>query len=76
MTGVLRRIAGLDPPDGVDGKFQRYTRANAAFAVALRRFVDAFAAGDDSGQRAAAKRTRTTLASAQRAQVQLQHALR
>jgi cytochrome c556 len=76
VTGVLRRIAGLSPPDGVDGKFRRYTRANAAFAAALRRFVDAFAAGDDSGQRDAAQQTRSTLATAQRAQVQLQHALR
>jgi cytochrome c556 len=76
VVGVLRRIAGLNPPDGVDGTFRRYTRANTAFAAALRRFVDAFAAGDDSGQRDAAERTRTTLATAQRAQVQLQHALR
>jgi hypothetical protein len=76
VVGVLRRIAGLNPPDGVDRKFRRYTRANAAFAAALRRFVDAFAAGDDSGQRDAEERTRTTLAAAQRAQVQLQHALR
>lgn len=76
VTGVLRRIADLKPPDGVGGRFDRYTRANSAFAASLRGFVDAFAAGDDARQRRAAELTRTTLAEAQRAQVALQHALR
>jgi len=77
LGAVMRRIAALEPPDGVEDRLERYTRANAALLAALRRFVDAFAGGASEGaQRTAARRTQTTLATANRAQRALQQALR
>ena len=75
LRAVMRRIAALDPPEGTEERFRRYTRANAAFLAALERFVDAYANGGAGRQQEAARETQTRLAAANRAQRQLQRAL-
>jgi len=75
LGAAMQRIAALKPPDGVDGPFRTYTRANAAVLRSLRSFVDAFAAGRSALQQAAAQQTGASLAVANQAQTKLQHAL-
>lgn len=76
LAGVFRRIAALKPPDGVEGKFERYTRANARLLRALDRFVAAFAGGDRDAQRTAGHRAQEALGRATSAQRELQRALK
>jgi hypothetical protein len=75
LGGAMQRIAALKPPDGVDGPFRTYTKANAAVLNSLRSFVEAFAAGRSALQQVAARRTGVSLARANQAQTKLQHAL-
>lgn len=75
LAAVLRRIADLKPPGGVEAKFQRYTRANGGLLRSLGRFVDVFARGDEAGQRRAGRGAQAALAQANRAQRELQQAL-
>lgn len=75
LRAVMRRIAALEPPEGTEERFRRYTRANTAFLAALERFVDAYADDSARRQREAARETQTRLAAANRLQRQLQNAL-
>ena len=76
LARVFRRIAALDPPGGIEAKFERYTRANAALLRALRQFVDAFARGDVAAQQSAGSRAREAVKHANSAQRELQQALK
>jgi hypothetical protein len=76
LGGVFRRIADLEPPDGVEAKLERYARANSALLRALAGFLDAFASGDEAGQRRAGQAAQEALARANRAQRELQRSLR
>jgi cytochrome c556 len=75
LGAAMQRIATLKPPDGVDGPFRAYTRANAAVLRSLRSFVEAFASGRSALQQEAARQTGASLARASQAQTKLQHAL-
>lgn len=76
LSATARRIAALRPPGAAAARFRRYTRADGAFLASLSRFADAFASGTPSQQRRAEQKTTLALAALDRAQTDLQHALR
>jgi hypothetical protein len=76
LADAMRRVARLRPPQGVEVKFRRYTRANTALLAGLSRFVDALAGESAERRRQAEERALSALARASRAQTELQHALR
>jgi hypothetical protein len=75
LAAAMRQVAVLVPPDGTERQFQRYTRANAALLASLSRFIEAFASRVPALQRRAGRAAQSAVIAANRAQVELQHAL-
>ena len=75
LRATMRRIAALDPPEGTETRFRRYTRANARLLATLSRFVEALAAGSASAQRRAAAQVSAAVADVERTQTAFQRSL-
>jgi hypothetical protein len=75
LAGAMRRVAALEPPDGAESRFRRYTAANAALLAGLSRFVDARASGSAAREQRAGQDIQVALVRVGRAQAELQHAL-
>jgi hypothetical protein len=75
LSGAMRRIATLAPPQGTETRFRRYIRANAVLLSNLGAFVDAFAAGSVAKQREVGHVTQAAVSAADAAETSLRHAL-